>query len=81
MITAPKNKFEVRQMPKEEGGGYLVTFPELPGCMSDGETVEEAIVNAADAEREWLLASKEWDKDVEKPGVLLHAVPMSLSLK
>ena len=62
MKTTPRNKFELRQLSVEEGGGYLVTFPELPGCMSDGETVEEAIINAADAEKEWLLASKDWDK-------------------
>jgi antitoxin HicB len=29
----------------EEGGGYLVEFPDIPGCMSDGETIEEAIAN------------------------------------
>ena len=68
MKTVPKNRFEVRPMTKEEGGGYLVTFPDLPGCMSDGETIEEAIVNAADAENEWLLASEEWDKIPEKSG-------------
>ena len=68
MKTNPKNRFEVRAMTKEEGGGYLVTFPDLPGCMSDGETIEEAITNAADAENEWLLASEEWDKAPEKSG-------------
>ena len=68
MKTAPKNRFEVRPMTEEGGGGYLVTFPDLPGCMSDGETIEEAIINAADAENEWLLASEEWDKAPEKPG-------------
>jgi hypothetical protein len=35
--------------------------------MSDGETIEEAIINAADAEKEWLLASKDWGKESEKP--------------
>ena len=49
-------------MTAEEGGGYLVTFPGLPGCMSDGETIEDAIINAADAENEWIIASVEWDK-------------------
>ena len=75
MIAPPQNKFEVRPMSAEEGGGYLVTFPELPGCMSDGETIEEAIINAADAEREWLLASKEWDKITEKPGHFVTRMP------
>ena len=65
MKATPKNRFEVRAMTEEEGGGYLVTFTDLPGCMSDGETIEEAVVNAADAENEWLLASEKWDKAPE----------------
>lgn len=30
----------VRPLKKDEGGGYLVEFPDLPGCVSDGETLE-----------------------------------------
>lgn len=33
----------------EEGGGFLITLPDLPGCMSDGETEAEAIINGRDA--------------------------------
>ena len=33
----------------EEGGGFLITFPDLPGCMSDGETEAEAVANGRDA--------------------------------
>ena len=32
----------VRPLTKEEGGGYLCEFPEVPGVMGDGETVEDA---------------------------------------
>lgn len=32
-----------------EGGGFLITFPDLPGCMSDGETEAEAVENGRDA--------------------------------
>ena len=42
----------VRPLSKEEGGGYLVQYPEIPGCMSDGETVEEAIANGREALRD-----------------------------
>ena len=35
--------FEIRPLSEEDGGGFLITFPDLPGCMSDGETPEEAI--------------------------------------
>ena len=62
-------------MTETEGGGFLVTFPDLPGCMSDGGTIEEAIINAADAENEWLLAAKEWNKSAEKPGRFVTRMP------
>ena len=40
----------ISQIPKEEGGGFLVTFPDLPGCMSDGATEAEAVANGLYAE-------------------------------
>ena len=33
----------------EEGGGYMVTVPTLPGCFTQGSTVEEAMERAAEA--------------------------------
>lgn len=36
-------------LPKKEGGGWLVTYPHLPGCISDGETPEQALENRNDA--------------------------------
>jgi antitoxin HicB len=32
-----------------EGGGYLATVPDLPGCMSEGESPEEALKNVQEA--------------------------------
>jgi antitoxin HicB len=48
--------------PDPEEGGYTVTVPALPGCVTQGETVEEAIAMAKDAIRllvEVLLAEGE----------------------
>lgn len=39
----------VEPLTEEDGRGYLITFPDLPGCMSDGETETEAVLNARDA--------------------------------
>ena len=50
--------FEVKQLAREEGGGFLVTFPDLPGCMADGATIMEAITNAMDAEASWLATAR-----------------------
>jgi antitoxin HicB len=75
--------FQVRHLSKEEGGGFLIEFPDLPGCMSDGETVEEAYENGCEAVRCWLLAAKEAGKDIPKPhetqsGKWVQRVPKSL---
>ena len=43
-------------IPDTEEGGYVVSFPDLPGCLAQGDTIEEAICNAEDAKREWFVA-------------------------
>jgi antitoxin HicB len=50
--------FTVRPLAKDEGSGYLIEFPDLPGCMSDGETVEEAILNGIEAMMGWIEAMR-----------------------
>ena len=47
MIPDVPYRSVVRPLTDEEGGGYLIEFPELQGCMSDGESVEEAIINGS----------------------------------
>ena len=37
---------------------YIVSVPDLPGCMADGETILEAITNAMDAEASWLATAR-----------------------
>ncbi len=41
----------IRPLTEDEGGGYLIEFPDLPGCISDGATPMAAIGNGADAVR------------------------------
>ncbi len=36
-------------IPDREVGGYTVEVPSLPGCVTEGDTVEEALTNARDA--------------------------------
>jgi len=79
MKESPKHSFEVRPLTEEEGGGWLVTFPDLPGCMADGETVEEAIQEAVDAEKSYLdTASELADKRLSASGKFVLRVPKSL---
>ena len=42
-------RFEIRPLMPAEGGGYLIEFPDFPGCIADGETPEEAIREGRDA--------------------------------
>jgi len=58
----------IAPLSEEDGGGYVGYVPDLPGCMSDGETPEEALANTRDAIVEWLdLAVKRGDFAVPTP--------------
>ena len=48
-------------------GGYIASYPDLPGCLTCGETLEEVVKNARDAKREWLLAAMEEGVDIPEP--------------
>jgi len=80
--------FTIRHLSKEEGGGFLIEYPDLPGCMSDGETFEEAIENGKDAMRVWMEAAKEMNRAIPSPGELenqsgkwVQRVPKSIHLR
>lgn len=60
----------IAPLPPEDGGGFVATVPDLPGCMSDGETPEEAMHNVMDAIEEWIDASRMLGRDVPKPSRL-----------
>lgn len=49
-----KLPYKLEIVPDTEEGGYVVSFPDLPGCISVGDTIEEAVSNAEDAKRAWL---------------------------
>ena len=43
----------------EYEGGFVITFPDLPGCLACGGTMELALANAEDAKKAWLEAEAE----------------------
>lgn len=57
----------IDRLAEGDGGGYLATVPELPGCMSDGETPEEALKNVQEAIVSWIEAAREWKREIPKP--------------
>jgi len=65
----------ISQLPKEDGGGFLITFPDLPGCMSDGATEAETVANGKDAFKAWMSARKDVGKEIPEPFYRPDTVP------
>lgn len=57
----------VTPLAAEDGGGFLATVPDLPGCMSDGETPQEAIINVQDAIEGWLETARDMGREIPRP--------------
>lgn len=57
----------IRPLTEAEGGGFGATVPELPGCMADGETPQEALENVYDAIDCWVEAAQEMGLTVPEP--------------
>jgi antitoxin HicB len=49
----------VQPLKDEDGGGFIATVPDSPGCLSDGETPQEALANVDDATKAWIEADSE----------------------
>lgn len=47
-MVATGRRYTVVLTPDSEEGGYVVSVPALPGCVTEGDTVEEALANAQD---------------------------------
>ena len=62
-----KYPFTIRPLSAEDGGGYLIEYPDLPGCHSDGESPEQAIVNGRDAVRSYLMSCRKHGDPIPKP--------------
>ena len=72
----------IERLPGDEGGGFLVAVPDLPGCMADGETIEQAIAEAQDAFEAWAMAERQDKGDPPAPkaysGRFAQRIPKSL---
>ena len=54
----------------KEVGGFVVSYPELPGCITCGVTMESAIANAGDAKKAWIEAALEDGIEIHEPNSL-----------
>lgn len=58
--------YPARFYPFEDGRGYTVDFPDLPGCITEGRSFSEAIELASDAAAGWILSSLEDGEAIPK---------------
>ena len=49
--------YRLEIIPDPDEGGYAVRYPDLPGCLSVGDTIDEALTNAKDAKAAWIEAA------------------------
>lgn len=53
----------------DEDEAYIVTVPELPGCITHGATYEEAVKQGLDAIESWIDANRAWGRPIPAPRV------------
>ena len=54
-----KMAYQMEIVEDKEEGGYVVFYPDLPGCITCGETIEAAAANAVEAKKAWIEAALE----------------------
>ncbi|PYS64568.1 MAG: hypothetical protein DMF74_06745 [Acidobacteria bacterium] len=68
------SKYEVIIYWSDEDDAYVAEIPELPGCMADGSTYQEALANAEVVIHEWIETAKELGRSIPEPkGRLIYA--------
>ncbi|MFP4172390.1 MAG: type II toxin-antitoxin system HicB family antitoxin [Candidatus Hydrogenedentota bacterium] len=67
-------KYELIIYWSKEDESFVVEVPELPGCMADGETYEQAVANAQHVIAEWIETARELGRPIPEPkGRLMYA--------
>jgi predicted RNase H-like HicB family nuclease len=68
------SRYEIIMFWSEEDGAYLAEVPELPGCMADGQTYQEALANSERVIQEWIETATELGRPIPQPkGRLVYA--------
>lgn len=68
------NKYEIIIYWSDEDNSFIAEVPELPGCMADGKTYQEALSNAEIVVKEWIETAKELGREIpQAKGRLMFA--------
>ena len=65
-------KYEIIIYWSEEDEAFIADVPELPGCMADGKTYQEASANAEVIICEWIETAQSLGREIPKPKGRLH---------
>jgi predicted RNase H-like HicB family nuclease len=67
-------KYEIILYWSKEDDAFLAEVPELPGCMADGKTYQEALANAEVVMEQWVQTAREMGRPIPEPkGRLMYA--------
>lgn len=67
MIDLDDYPFEIFRLSKENGGGFLISYPDFSECISDGSTVDEAIKNGREALAATIEALEQHGFEIPEP--------------
>ena len=62
-----KMPYKLEIVPDSEESGFVASYPELPGCITCGSTIADAVNNAEDAKKAWLLSAIEEHITIAEP--------------
>ncbi|MGI8839507.1 MAG: type II toxin-antitoxin system HicB family antitoxin [Caulobacteraceae bacterium] len=66
-MNSPSYAVIIEPLAESDGGGFVATVPDLPGCMSDGATDVEALENAHDAIAAWIEQAMAMGRTIPTP--------------
>jgi predicted RNase H-like HicB family nuclease len=66
-VTHDRYPVLIEPVPKEDGGGFLAIVPDLPGCMAEGKTREEAARKIGAAISAWIEEAMRAGDDIPEP--------------
>ena len=74
-----KMPYKLEIIPDSEELGFVASYPDLPGCITCGSTISDAVNNAEDAKKEWLLAAIE--ENIPTPNLMAEKDTYSATLE
>lgn len=70
LSTYLQKEYPMVLIPEDNGEGYVVAFPDLPGCLSFGKDMNECIEMGQDAKKVWLSSMIEEGNHINEPNTI-----------